>query len=77
MYRRSDSPDNKHIDNSGHGRAKAVHTHRARERDGGEKYVENDLDSNKPFIWSSEPPVSDLISPLANFTTDLSAALIC
>lgn len=38
MLRRSDSPDNKHIDNTGHARAKAVHTHRARERDGGTSY---------------------------------------
>lgn len=36
MLRRSDSPENKHIDSTGHGRAKAVHTHRARDRDGGE-----------------------------------------
>lgn len=36
MLRRSDSPENKHIDSMGHARAKAVHTHRARERDGGE-----------------------------------------
>lgn len=37
MLRRSDSPENKHIDSTGHSRAKAVHTHRARDRDGGEK----------------------------------------
>lgn len=36
MLKRSDSPENKHIDSTGHGRAKAVHTHRARDRDGGE-----------------------------------------
>ncbi len=36
MVRRSDSPENKHIDSTGHSRAKAVHTHRARDRDGGE-----------------------------------------
>lgn len=36
MLRRSDSPENKHIDSTGHSRAKAVHTHRARDRDGGE-----------------------------------------
>lgn len=35
ILRRSDSPDNKHTDNSSHGRAKAMHTHRGRERDGG------------------------------------------
>lgn len=36
MLRRSDSPENKHIDSTGHSRAKGVHTHRARDRDGGE-----------------------------------------
>lgn len=35
ILRRSDSPENKLIESSGHSRAKAVHTHRARERDGG------------------------------------------
>lgn len=39
MLRRSDSPENKHIDSTGHSRAKAVHTHRARDRDGGERVV--------------------------------------
>lgn len=35
MLRRSDSPENKHVESAGHGRTKAVHTHRARDRDGG------------------------------------------
>lgn len=35
ILRRSDSPENKLIESSGHSRAKAVHTHRTRERDGG------------------------------------------
>lgn len=35
MLRRSDSPENKHIESVGHGRTKTVHTHRARDRDGG------------------------------------------
>lgn len=35
MLKRSDSPENKHSDSVGHGRTKAVHTHRARDRDGG------------------------------------------
>lgn len=37
MLRRSDSPENKHSDTTGNSRAKAVHAHRARDRDGGEK----------------------------------------
>uniref|UniRef100_A0A673BWD6 WW domain-containing adapter protein with coiled-coil n=1 Tax=Sphaeramia orbicularis TaxID=375764 RepID=A0A673BWD6_9TELE len=41
MLRRSDSPENKHIDSTGHSRGKAVHTHRARDRDGGEKNSHN------------------------------------
>lgn len=36
MLRRSDSPENKYSDNSGHNKAKTIHTHRVRERDGGE-----------------------------------------
>lgn len=36
MLRRSDSPENKYGDNTGHSKAKSVHTHRVRERDGGE-----------------------------------------
>lgn len=35
MLKRSDSPENKHSDSAGHGRTKAVHTHRTRDRDGG------------------------------------------
>ncbi|XP_035597490.1 WW domain-containing adapter protein with coiled-coil-like isoform X1 [Oncorhynchus keta] len=53
MYRRSDSPDNKHIDNSGHGRAKAVHTHRARERDGGTSYSPQENSHNHSTHQSS------------------------
>lgn len=36
MLRRSDSPENKHADSTGHSRTKVFHTHRARDRDGGE-----------------------------------------
>lgn len=36
MLRRSDSPENKYGDNTGHSKAKSVHAHRVRERDGGE-----------------------------------------
>uniref|UniRef100_A0A8C7K5F9 WW domain containing adaptor with coiled-coil a n=1 Tax=Oncorhynchus kisutch TaxID=8019 RepID=A0A8C7K5F9_ONCKI len=53
MYRRSDSPDNKHIDNSGHSRAKAVHTHRARERDGGTSYSPQENSHNHSTHQSS------------------------
>ncbi|XP_055737265.1 WW domain-containing adapter protein with coiled-coil-like [Salvelinus fontinalis] len=53
MYRRSDSPDNKHIDNTGHGRAKAVHTHRARERDGGTSYSPQENSHNHSTHHSS------------------------
>lgn len=35
MLKRSDSPETKHSDSVAHGRTKAVHTHRARDRDGG------------------------------------------
>ncbi|CAL8312008.1 unnamed protein product [Merluccius merluccius] len=38
MLRRSDSPENKHVDAAGHTRAKAVHTHRGRDRDGGTSF---------------------------------------
>uniref|UniRef100_A0A3P9PB06 WW domain-containing adapter protein with coiled-coil n=1 Tax=Poecilia reticulata TaxID=8081 RepID=A0A3P9PB06_POERE len=41
MLRRSDSPENKHTEGTGHSRAKALHTHRVRERDGGEMADEN------------------------------------
>ncbi|KAL8165011.1 UNVERIFIED_CONTAM: hypothetical protein K2H54_024640 [Gekko kuhli] len=34
MLRRSDSPENKYGDNTGHSKAKSMHTHRVRERDG-------------------------------------------
>ena len=46
MLRRSDSPENKHIDSTGHSRAKVVHTHRARDRDGGEMEV-----VVKKWVW--------------------------
>ena len=36
MLRRSDSPENKYSDSTGHSKAKNVHIHRVRERDGGE-----------------------------------------
>lgn len=40
MLRRSDSPDNKHSDGTGHSQAKALHVHRPRERDSGKNMSE-------------------------------------
>ncbi|KAJ8010312.1 hypothetical protein DPEC_G00073730 [Dallia pectoralis] len=53
MLRRSDSPDNKHIDSTGHTRAKAVHVHRARERDGGTSYSPQENSHNHSTHSSS------------------------
>ncbi|XP_021418811.1 WW domain-containing adapter protein with coiled-coil isoform X2 [Oncorhynchus mykiss] len=53
MLRRSDSPDNKHIDSTGHGRAKAVHAQRARERDGGTSYSPQENSHNHSTHHSS------------------------
>ncbi|KAG7216684.1 hypothetical protein INR49_021053 [Caranx melampygus] len=53
MLRRSDSPENKHIDSTGHGRAKAVHTHRARDRDGGTSYSPQENSHNHSSLHSS------------------------
>ncbi|XP_038853867.1 WW domain-containing adapter protein with coiled-coil-like isoform X1 [Salvelinus namaycush] len=53
MLRRSDSPDNKHIDSTGHGRAKAVHVQRARERDGGTSYSPQENSHNHSTHHSS------------------------
>ncbi|XP_048807929.1 WW domain-containing adapter protein with coiled-coil isoform X6 [Lagopus muta] len=43
MLRRSDSPENKYGDNTGHSKAKSVHTHRVRERDGAAVLMECNL----------------------------------
>uniref|UniRef100_A0A668AYA5 WW domain-containing adapter protein with coiled-coil n=1 Tax=Myripristis murdjan TaxID=586833 RepID=A0A668AYA5_9TELE len=53
MLRRSDSPENKHIDGTGHSRAKAVHTHRARDRDGGTSYSPQENSHNHSSLHSS------------------------
>ncbi|XP_071185303.1 WW domain-containing adapter protein with coiled-coil-like [Salvelinus alpinus] len=53
MLRRSDSPDNKHIDSTGHGRAKTVHVQRARERDGGTSYSPQENSHNHSTHHSS------------------------
>lgn len=53
MLRRSDSPDNKHTESSGHGRAKALHPHRARERDGGTSISPQENSHNHSSLHSS------------------------
>ncbi|XP_029978746.1 WW domain-containing adapter protein with coiled-coil isoform X2 [Sphaeramia orbicularis] len=53
MLRRSDSPENKHIDSTGHSRGKAVHTHRARDRDGGTSYSPPENSHNHSSLHSS------------------------
>uniref|UniRef100_A0A8D0ACR1 WW domain-containing adapter protein with coiled-coil n=1 Tax=Sander lucioperca TaxID=283035 RepID=A0A8D0ACR1_SANLU len=53
MLRRSDSPENKHIDSTGHSRAKAVHTHRARDRDGGTSFSPQENSHNHSSLHSS------------------------
>uniref|UniRef100_A0AAY3ZU87 WW domain-containing adapter protein with coiled-coil n=1 Tax=Denticeps clupeoides TaxID=299321 RepID=A0AAY3ZU87_9TELE len=53
MLRRSDSPESKHLDSSGHGRAKAVHTHRGRDRDGGTSYSPQENSHNHSSLHSS------------------------
>ncbi|KAJ8395034.1 hypothetical protein AAFF_G00039850 [Aldrovandia affinis] len=53
MLRRSDSPENKHGDSTGHGRAKAIHTQRGRERDGGTSYSPQENSHNHSTLHSS------------------------
>ncbi|XP_064202344.1 WW domain-containing adapter protein with coiled-coil-like isoform X2 [Anguilla rostrata] len=53
MLRRSDSPENKHSDSTGHGKAKAVYTHRLRERDGGTSYSPQENSNNHSALHSS------------------------
>uniref|UniRef100_A0A3B5L1Y8 WW domain-containing adapter protein with coiled-coil n=1 Tax=Xiphophorus couchianus TaxID=32473 RepID=A0A3B5L1Y8_9TELE len=53
MLRRSDSPENKHSDGTGHSRAKALHTHRVRERDGGPSYSPQENSHNHSSLHSS------------------------
>ncbi|XP_075994382.1 WW domain-containing adapter protein with coiled-coil isoform X3 [Genypterus blacodes] len=54
MLRRSDSPENKHSDGTtGHSRAKAVHTHRARDKDGGTSYSPQENSHNHSSLHSS------------------------
>ncbi|XP_057680500.1 WW domain-containing adapter protein with coiled-coil isoform X2 [Corythoichthys intestinalis] len=53
VLRRSDSPENKHGDSTGHSRAKAVHAHRARDRDGGTSYSPHENSHNHSTLQSS------------------------
>ncbi|XP_075899195.1 WW domain-containing adapter protein with coiled-coil [Nelusetta ayraudi] len=55
MLRRSDSPENKHADSTGHSRTKVFHTHRARDRDGGTSFSphENSNDHSAVQISNS------------------------
>ncbi|KAF7214458.1 WW domain-containing adapter protein with coiled-coil isoform X2 [Nothobranchius furzeri] len=53
MLRRSDSPENKHVESTGHSRAKAVHTHRVRDRDGGPSYSPQETSNNHSSLHSS------------------------
>ncbi|KAJ0022730.1 hypothetical protein NQD34_014864 [Periophthalmus magnuspinnatus] len=53
VLRRSDSPDNKHSDSTGHSRGKAVHAHRARERDGGTSNSPQENSHNHSSLHSS------------------------
>ncbi|XP_047281270.1 WW domain-containing adapter protein with coiled-coil isoform X10 [Homo sapiens] len=53
MLRRSDSPENKYSDSTGHSKAKNVHTHRVRERDGGTSYSPQENSHNHSALHSS------------------------
>ncbi|XP_054516885.1 WW domain-containing adapter protein with coiled-coil isoform X6 [Pan troglodytes] len=53
MLRRSDSPENKYSDSTGHSKAKNVHTHRVRERDGGTSYSPQENSHNHSAVHSS------------------------
>ncbi|XP_055507806.1 WW domain-containing adapter protein with coiled-coil isoform X3 [Leucoraja erinacea] len=52
MLRRSNSPENKHSDSTGH-KSKTVHSHRARERDGGTSYSPQENSHNNSTHHSS------------------------
>uniref|UniRef100_A0A673NKM4 WW domain-containing adapter protein with coiled-coil-like n=1 Tax=Sinocyclocheilus rhinocerous TaxID=307959 RepID=A0A673NKM4_9TELE len=56
MLRRSDSPDNKHSDGTGHSQTKALHVHRTRERDSGKDMsVSSSPQENSHHASSSHP----------------------
>ncbi|KAM8967592.1 WW domain-containing adapter protein with coiled-coil isoform 2-T2 [Pelodytes ibericus] len=51
--RRSDSPENKYGDSVGHGKAKSVHVHRVRERDGGTSFSPQENSHNHSALHGS------------------------
>lgn len=53
MLRRSDSPENKHMDSTGHGRAKAIHPNRGRDREGGTSISPQENSHNHSSLHSS------------------------
>ncbi|XP_026577194.1 WW domain-containing adapter protein with coiled-coil-like isoform X2 [Pseudonaja textilis] len=53
MLRRSDSPENKYSDSTGHNKAKTIHGHRVRERDGGTSYSPQENSHNHSALHSS------------------------
>ncbi|XP_066483417.1 WW domain-containing adapter protein with coiled-coil isoform X3 [Tiliqua scincoides] len=53
MLRRSDSPENKYGDNTGHSKVKSMHAHRVRERDGGTSYSPQENSHNHSTLHSS------------------------
>uniref|UniRef100_A0A673MPP8 WW domain-containing adapter protein with coiled-coil n=1 Tax=Sinocyclocheilus rhinocerous TaxID=307959 RepID=A0A673MPP8_9TELE len=53
MLRRSDSPENKHMDSTGHGRAKATNPHRGRDREGGTSISPQENSHNHSSLHSS------------------------
>ncbi|EMP31615.1 WW domain-containing adapter protein with coiled-coil [Chelonia mydas] len=61
MLRRSDSPENKYGDSTGHSKAKSVHTHRVRERDG-DQSMENFCGKGEMLSYDSADDWSEHIS---------------
>uniref|UniRef100_A0A803TLR9 WW domain-containing adapter protein with coiled-coil n=1 Tax=Anolis carolinensis TaxID=28377 RepID=A0A803TLR9_ANOCA len=59
MLRRSDSPENKYGDSTGHSKAKSMHTHRVRERDGGTSYSPQENSHNHSALHSSNSHTSN------------------
>ncbi|XP_078519519.1 WW domain-containing adapter protein with coiled-coil isoform X5 [Lissotriton helveticus] len=53
MLRRSNSPENKYSDSTGHSKAKSAHTHRVRERDGGTSYSPQENSHNHSAVSSN------------------------
>ncbi|XP_069067406.1 WW domain-containing adapter protein with coiled-coil isoform X7 [Pleurodeles waltl] len=53
MLRRSNSPESKYSDGTGHSKAKSAHTHRVRERDGGTSYSPQENSHNHSAVSSN------------------------